>query len=155
MSAPGIALLTRPRTRITARTEIETTSVGTLVSVGMSWSVSTNFWTVPPLWLGIPNIPPTWPMATWIPTPVRKPIRTLRDRKFAMKPSLSSRAAIRRTAHMRAASDVISTYSADPEVWPIATSPVARIAADAESAPTTRWRDDPKIAKNRTGRSSV
>ena len=134
---------------------METTSEGTLVSVGMSWSVSTNFWTVPPLTPVIPNIPPTWPMATWMPTPVRKPMRTLRERKFAMKPSFSRRAAISRTAHMRAASDVIWTYSVDWAVWPMATSPVARIAAVAESAPTTRCRDDPKIAKNRTGRSSV
>ena len=134
---------------------METASVGTDVSVGMSWSVSTNFWTVPPLSPLIPNIPPTWPMATWMPTPVRKPMSTLRDRKFAMKPSLSRRAATSRTAHMRAASDVIWTYSVVWAVWPMATSPVARIAAVAESAPTTRWRDDPKIAKNRTGRSSV
>ena len=29
------------------------------------------------------------------------------------------------------------------------------IAALAESAPTTRWRDDPKMAKMKTGSSSV
>jgi hypothetical protein len=37
----------------------------------------------------------------------------------------------------------------------MATSPVARIAAVAESAPTTRWRDEPRMAKARIGRSSV
>ncbi len=80
---------------------------------------------------------------------------TLRDRKLAMKPSFRSRAAISSAPHMRAASEVIWTYSADWAVWPMATSPVARIAAVAESAPTTRWRDEPRIAKATIGKSSV
>ena len=34
-------------------------------------------------------------------------------------------------------------------------SPLAKIAAVAESAATTRWRDDPKIANATRGSSSV
>ena len=80
---------------------------------------------------------------------------TLRDRKFAMKPSLSSRAASRTTPHMSAASPARAVYCAEPATAPVATRPVARMAAVAESAPTTRWRDDPKRAKSNTGRSRV
>ena len=36
--------------------------------------------------------PAIWPMATWMPTPVKKPIRTVRDRKSARKPSRMARA---------------------------------------------------------------
>jgi hypothetical protein len=65
------------------------------------------------------------------------------------------RARMSTTPHINAASDATIVYSAESLTRPIAKRPVARIAADAESAPTTRWRDDPKIAKNSTGRSSV
>ena len=134
---------------------METTSVGTLVSVGIARRVFANFSSVVPLPASTPNIPATWPIATWMPTPVRKPMRTLRDRKLAMNPSLSSRAAMSATPHISAASDAISTYWGDPAATPVATRPVARIAAVAESAPTTRWRDEPRIAKARIGRRSV
>ena len=153
--APGIALFTRPSPRIVARTATDTTSVGTLVLVGIARSVSAKPWIVPPFVSVIASMPPTWPIATWRPTPVRNPTSTLRDRKLAMKPSLRSRAAISRTAHMSAASEASATYSGVCATAPIARSPVARIAAVAESAPTTRWRDDPKIAKTRIGTSSV
>jgi hypothetical protein len=73
-----------------------------------------------------------------MPTPVRKPMRTLRDRKLAMNPSLSSRAAMSATPHISAASEASSTYCGDPAAAPVASRPVARIAAVAESAPTTR-----------------
>ena len=39
MSAPGIFLLTRSRPRIVPRTATDTTSVGTLVSVGIACRV--------------------------------------------------------------------------------------------------------------------
>jgi hypothetical protein len=72
-----------------------------------------------------------------------------------MNPSRSHLARMSRPAHSSAASDVIWTYSAEFCVNPSATSAVARIAAVAESAPTTRWRDDPKIANTMIGRRIV
>ena len=92
--APGIFLLTMPSPMIVTRTKAETTVVGTLPSDGMSLTLSTNFSMVPPDWPGTPNMAPNWPIATWMPTPVRNPMRTLRERKFAMKPSLRRRAPI-------------------------------------------------------------
>ncbi len=56
---------------------------------------------------------------------------------------------------MSAATEASCTYSGDWATAPDARRPVARIAAVAESAPTTRWRDEPKIAKTRMGRRSV
>ncbi len=50
--------------------------------------------------VGMPSIPPIWPIATWMPTPVRNPISTLRERKSAMKPSFTIRATIRMTPVM-------------------------------------------------------
>ena len=91
-------------------------------------------------WLGTPNIPPTWPIATWMPTPVRNPMSTLRDRKLAMNPSLRSRARIRSTAHISAASDAIATYVADRRRRPDAHEPGRhdrrrrRVGADHEVA---------------------
>ena len=139
---------------MTTRTATETTSVGTLTSVGMRASVSTNFWMVPPPTPVIPSMPPTSPSATWTPTPVRKPTRTLRDRKLATKPSRRRRATIRSRPHSSAASDASSTYCGEPTAASPA-RPVAMMAAVAESAPTTRWRDDPRTANATTGRSSV
>jgi hypothetical protein len=43
-----------------------------------------------------------------------------------------------------------ATYSEEPAAASGARA-VAMIAAVAESAPTTRWRDDPKIANSRIG----
>ena len=70
-------------------TATDTASVGMLVSP-MFWSVVQNFWSVVPLPSLTPSTPCSWPIATWMPTPVRKPISTLRDRKLAMNPSLRS-----------------------------------------------------------------
>ena len=39
-----------------------------------------------------PSMSGSWPAATWMPTPVRNPTSTVRDRKFARNPSLASRA---------------------------------------------------------------
>ena len=58
-----------------------------------------------------PSTPCSWPIATWMPTPVRNPIRTLRDRKLAMKPSFRTRAASSTTATIRAARPARATYS--------------------------------------------
>src|SRR3954467_15068126 len=100
----------------------------------------------------MPNIPPSWPIATWIPTPVRNPMRTVRDRKLAMKPSRSSRATTRSTPHMSAASEASSTYSGDCATAPIATSPVAMIAAVAEAAPTGAGGGAPRAGGGGGGR---
>ena len=123
----------------------------------MALSVLANFSSVVPLPSLTPNIPATWPIATWIPTPVRKPIRTLCDRKLAMNPSRMIRATIMNTAHMRAARLPIATQLAEAGAPAAAmpARPVARTAAVAESAPTTRCRDEPKIAKAARGRTRV
>ena len=63
-----------------------------------SFSVSQNLITVPltasmlTFGDGTPSIPPNCPIATWIPTPVRKPISTVREMKSARKPSRATRA---------------------------------------------------------------
>ena len=116
-----------------------------------------NFSRVVPLPSLTPNIPATWPIATWMPTPVRKPMRTLWDRKLAMKPRRMIRATIMKTAHRRAARPAIATHWAEPGAPAAAmpARPVAMTAAVAESAPTTRWRDEPKIAKAAIGRTRV
>ena len=94
MSAPGMRGEIAFEPRITTMTATETHTVAALLSP--RWPrVATNFSTVPPDCLGMPNMSPTCPIATWMPTPVRKPTSTLRERKLAMKPSLSSRARIR------------------------------------------------------------
>ena len=67
-------------------TEAETASVARLVS-GICSNVPKNFGSVPPVPPGTPSIPASWPIATWMPTPVRNPINTLRDRKSARNPS--------------------------------------------------------------------
>ena len=86
MSAPGMRGEMAFDPRITAMTAAETQTVAALLSP--RWpTVATNFSTVRPDCVGMPNMPPTCPMATWIPTPVRKPTSTLRERKLAMKPS--------------------------------------------------------------------
>ncbi len=68
-----------------------------------------------------------------------------------MNPRRRIRAPISSTAHISAHRDASSTYCVDSAVAPIATRPVAMIAADALSAPTTRWRDDPNRANTATG----
>ena len=100
---------------------------------------------------GSPSMPPTWPQATWMPTPVRNPMRTVRDRKSARNAEADqagddqearrpSRRARRRAPRTRCDPDAASPAN-----------PAAMTAAVAESAPTTRWRDEPKTAKTRTG----
>ena len=76
-------------------------------------------------------------MPTWKPTPVRKPTRTVCERKSARKPSLKARASSRKPAVSSATSPASATYRSLP-AGAIGESPLARIAAVAESAATTR-----------------
>ena len=77
----------------------------------MFWSVVENFSSVVPLPSLTPSTPCSWPIATWMPTPVRNPMSTLRDRKLAMNPSLRIRAASSATATISAARPANATYS--------------------------------------------
>ena len=61
-----------------------------------------------------PSMSGSCPAATWIPTPVRNPIRTVRDRKFARNPSRASRASSSSPPASRAASPASRTYCGDP-----------------------------------------
>ena len=78
-------------------TEIDTAKV-----VQLTWLQSLNVLTtcsIGPLpLLGMPNSPENWPQATWMPTPVRKPISTVRERKSARKPRRRMRARSRNAA---------------------------------------------------------
>ncbi len=152
--APGIFLLIRSEPRMMTHTAIDTASVGMLVS-GMFLMVVQNFSSVVPLPSLTPSTPCSWPIATWMPTPVRKPISTLRDRKLAMNPSFRSRAAMSTTATISAARPAIATYSVELVARPIPTRPAASTTAVAESAPTTRWREDPKMANRKSGTTIV
>ena len=64
---------------------------------------------------------------------------------------------IMKTPHMRAASPAMATHCGDAGAPAAAMPPrpTARTAAVAESAPTTRWRDEPKMAKASIGRTRV
>ena len=55
---------------------------------------------------------------------------------------------------MRATRPARATYSFDPEAARPA-RPAARTAAVAESAPTTRWRDEPNTANTNIGNKIV
>src|SRR6476646_3830032 len=95
ISAPGTTFSTYVVPRITTATPIDTPSVQPLVSPTF-WSVPHSLCSVPPsVPDATPSMPPTWPAATWIPTPVRKPTSTVRDRKSARNPRCTSRATIR------------------------------------------------------------
>ena len=94
------------------------------------------------------------PAATWMPTPVRNPTSTVRDRKLARKLSRASRATSSIPAVSRAASPASRTYRSEPTAArPV--SAAASMAAVAESAATTRWRDEPRTAYTAIGRSIV
>ena len=99
-----------------------------------------------------------WPPITWIPTPVRKPINTDADRKSPRNPSRSNRATISIPPQTRAVRLVNATHSGDAGVSPATlnpASPAARIAAVAESAPTTSSLDEPSRAKTTVGKITV
>ncbi len=100
--------------------------------------------------LGSPSMPPISMRDTWMPTPVRNPTSTVRDKKSARKPSPIKRARMRNPAAMRASRPHRAIYSDEPEAArPM--RPAARMAAVAESAPTTRCRDEPKRANRAMG----
>ena len=132
------------------RTRIESNTVMLFIR-GISW---VNTWTTcmigPVPSFGTPNMAGTWPSATWIPTPVRNPIRTARERKSAIKPSFRIRERIKKAAARRATMPASAIYWGESGTAMV-TSVVARIAAVAESAPTTRWREDPKRANTAIG----
>ena len=95
ISAPGIFGVSALSPTITPSTEADTATVARLAS-GIWPRVSMNFSIAPPLAApGTPSMPATCPIATWMPTPVRKPINTLRDRKSARNPSRTRRASSR------------------------------------------------------------
>ena len=95
-------------------------------------------------------MPGTWPNATCIPTPVRNPIRTARERKSAIKPSFKIRERIKNPAARSATIPASAIYWGESGTAMV-TRVVARIAAVAESAPTTRWREDPNRANTVIG----
>ena len=87
---------------------------------GISFSVSQNLITVPLIWSrltsgdGTPSMPPSWPIATWIPTPVRKPTSTVREMKSARKPSRATRARMSRPPVINAARLAKASHSSEP-----------------------------------------
>ena len=101
-----------------------------------------------------PSMAGSCPAATWMPTPARNPTRTVRERKLARKLSRATRAASSIPPVIRAASPASLTYRSDSAAArPV--SAAARMAAVAESAATTRWRDEPRTANAAIGRSIV
>jgi hypothetical protein len=89
-----------------------------------------------------------------MPTPVRNPTKTVLDKKLAMKPSLKIRATMSRPPVKRVVMPARATYLGD--ICPARLErPEKRMAAVAESAPTTRCFEDPRTAKRASGRSSV
>jgi hypothetical protein len=53
-------------------------------------------------------------MATWSPTPVRNPTRTVREMKFARKPSRAMRASTSITAAINALMEASASHCCDP-----------------------------------------
>jgi hypothetical protein len=84
-----------------------------------------------------------------MPTPVRNPTSTVRDKKLARKPRRATRATKRNAPASRALNPANATHSGvlgwSPEM-PRPAIPANMIAAVAESPPTTRCRDDPNSA---------
>ena len=118
MSAPGILAEIALPPRITMTTPADTATVDQLMSPMFSIvlqnlaSVLSNFVPsiVTPLPVGIPSMPPTWPKATWMPTPVRNPMSTVRDMKSARKPRPTRRATMSRPAAISATMPARATY---------------------------------------------
>jgi hypothetical protein len=81
---------------------------------------------------------------------VRKPIRTVRDRKFDRKPRRATRARRSKPPARSAERPASATHCGEsgsrPEM-PSAAMPAYMIAAVAESAPTTRCLEEPSTAK--------
>ncbi len=153
MSAPGIFRLTFRRPTMMAMTAAEM-SRSPQTAEPRSLATLAIHSTGPEPVLGNPKMLGTWPTATWMPTPVRNPMSTLADRKLAMKPSRSSRARMSRPAANRAMVEASATHWADAGAARPA-MPAAMMAAVAESAPTTRCLDDPKMPNRRSGHRMV
>ena len=101
-----------------------------------------------------PSISGSWSAATWMPTPVRNPTSTVRERKFVRNASRATRASSNSSPVSRAASPARRTYRGEPATAsPDRVAP--RMAAVAESPPTTRWREEPRTANTASGSSSV
>ncbi len=87
MNAPGIFGLIAFRTEDRRRgSTSETASVVRLVSRDLLERAPELRRACRPVPPGTPRIPASCPIATWMPTPVRNPMSTLRDRKSARKP---------------------------------------------------------------------
>ena len=101
-----------------------------------------------------PSMSPSIATPTCTPTPVRNPTSTVRDRKSARKPALRRRASRSRAAVSSVSMPTSAMYRSPPTgaMWESAPE---KIAAVAESAATTRWRDEPKTAKAMRGRRTV
>ncbi len=111
-----------------------------------------------PVGFGIPSISGICPVSTWIPTPERKPTSTDADRKSPRNPSRSSRASTSIAPQISATNDVMASHcgeSGTSFVTEKVASPAARIAAVAESAPTTSSLDDPSSANTIVGKITV
>ena len=141
-----MAGIQRSKTTSVAITLAETASVAPEVW-SSSFRVSQNLITVPltasmlTFGEGTPSIPANCPSATWIPTPVRKPISTVREMKSARNPSRATRASNNRAPQMIALRPARATHSGDSgwtPAMPSAAMPANMIAAVAESPPTTR-----------------
>ena len=89
-----------------------------------------------------------------MPTPVKKPIKTVRERKSARNPRFRTRARTRKTPAINASTPANARYCSEPTAA-MPTSPAARMAAVAESAPTTKCREEPNRANSTVGMSIV
>ncbi len=153
MSAPGIRRATRRVTTTMAMTAAATARV--VIDVSPRWaSVEPSLARVSVAVTRMPSSCGSWPIATEMPTPVRNPMSTVRDRKLARNPSRTSLAISKSTPAISPVKATNCRYRWLPGTATPAT-PAARIAAVAESAATTKWRDDPRIAKTAIGSSIV
>ena len=78
----------------------------------------------------------------------------MRERKSARNPRRMRRARIKKPAAINASTPANAMYCSEP-MAAIPTMALARIAAVAESAPTTRCREEPNKANNAVGMSIV
>ena len=108
---------------------------------------------------GCPSMSGIWPVSTWTPTPVRNPISTEADRKSPRNPSRNTRAMSSRTPQISgdeaACRRATPASPGSPRRSTAAPRPAARIAAVAESAPTTSSREAPSRAKIIVGKMTV
>jgi hypothetical protein len=107
---------------------------------------------------GTPNMSGICPAKTWMPTPVRKPISTEALRKSPKNPSRNNLATINRPAQTSATRLDQATHSTEFGVRPAMprdASPAAKMAAVAESAPTTSSRDEPSSANTMVGKMTL